>query len=511
MKAHLLHRDRDFDAKAMPPRHADALSQDLELATLIGAMAGSDRFLAEVAGAALLASLTDPEAIVYRQHVLQDCLANEDVVRGMYALALETIEAERKNYLSSVLRNPAWVLHRSVEVLQMFVASLRRLRGVAEENVTLFRSDGFRTLFRTLIEELGDDYFAAIRRHLKQLRFDRGVLISARLGEGARGMDTVLRRPNPPEGSWIDRVFAPHAPGYSFTLADRDEAGARALSDLRDQGINLVANALGQSTDHILGFFTMLRTELAFYVGCLNLRAVLRQQGAPICFPRPLGGKQRDHEASGLYDICLALTMGRGVVSNGISARDKGLVIITGANQGGKSTFLRSIGLAQVMMQCGMFVGAERFTADVCERIFTHYKREEDTEMNSGKFDEELRRMSDIIDQITPGSLVLFNESFASTNEREGSEIAREVVAALLDRRIKVFFVSHQYEFARAFERSGRSDVLFLRAERREGGTRTFHIGEGRPEPTSHGEDLYRQIFVGLARPAPPADTSARA
>ena len=114
-------------------------------------------------------------------------------------------------------------------------------------------------------------------------------------------------------------------------------------------------------------------------------------------------------------------------------ADGKDLVIITGANQGGKSTFLRSVGLAQVMMQCGMFVAAEAFRSTVCDALFTHYKREEDEAMRSGKFDEELARMSQIVDHITPRSLILFNELFAATNVREGSEIGRQIVTALLE------------------------------------------------------------------------------
>ena len=82
------------------------------------------------------------------------------------------------------------------------------------------------------------------------------------------------------------------------------------------------------------------------------------------------------------------------------------------------------------MMQCGMFVAAESFRANVSDGVFTHYKREEDANMKSGKLDEELGRMSAIIDNVTPNSIVLFNESFASTNEREGSEIARQIVRA---------------------------------------------------------------------------------
>jgi len=71
--------------------------------------------------------------------------------------------------------------------------------------------------------------------------------------------------------------------------------------------------------------------------------------------------------------------------------------------------------------------------ANLCGGIFTHYKREEDTSMRSGKLDEELSRMSSIVDKMTPTSILLLNESFASTNEREGSEIARQLVQALLE------------------------------------------------------------------------------
>ena len=102
--------------------------------------------------------------------------------------------------------------------------------------------------------------------------------------------------------------------------------------------------------------------------------------------------------------------------------------MITGANQGGKSTFLRSVGVAQLMTQCGMFVGAQSLRVNVCDGVFTHYKREEDETMESGKLDEELARMSEIADHIGAGSVLLCNESFAATNEREGSQIARQVV-----------------------------------------------------------------------------------
>jgi DNA mismatch repair ATPase MutS len=183
------------------------------------------------------------------------------------------------------------------------------------------------------------------------------------------------------------------------------------------------------------------------------------------------------------------------VVGNDLEAAGKDLVIITGANQGGKSTFLRSIGLAQVMMQSGIFVPAESFSANVCAALFTHYKRKEDASMKSGKLDEELSRMSAIIDMITPNAMVLLNESFAATNEREGSEIARQIVSALVERRVEVFFVTHLYEFAHGFYQQRKGNVLFLRADRQADGRRTFKLIEGEPLQTSFGEDVYHKVF----------------
>jgi MutS domain V len=93
-------------------------------------------------------------------------------------------------------------------------------------------------------------------------------------------------------------------------------------------------------------------------------------------------------------------------------------------------------------------VPAASFSANLCDGLFTHYKREEDATMQSGNLDEELSRMSDIVDHLTANSMVLLNESFAAAHEREGSEIARQIVGALVEKRIKMFFVTHLYAFA---------------------------------------------------------------
>jgi DNA mismatch repair ATPase MutS len=500
MKAFLMHPDQDFDLQQELPAHQAALTHDLELDTLFEAMARGDQFLFQVAERAVLSSLKDPEAIIYRQQVLTDCLEQPAIVRELYGIAVEAIQREKKIW-GVFMNSPDMILHHSVQVLELFVSILKRLRSIADNQAGRFRSEGFARFFAMLATELDDDYFMTVEAHLRELKFRRGVLISTELGKGNKGIHHVLRRA--PELSWRERLSLGTRAGYGFTIPDRDENGFRALEEIRARGINQVANALAESTDHIRSFFAMLRAELGFYVGCLNLHERLGDKGEPTCFPQPVAPGSRALAAQGLYDVCLALHVNAGVVGNDVDADNRSLVMITGANQGGKSTFLRSVGVAQLMLQCGMFVGARSLRAGVVDSVFTHFKREEDATMESGKLDEELSRMSDIADAITPNSVLLCNESFAATNEREGSEIARQVVRALLDSGVVVFFVTHLFDLANGFYRQELATALFLRAERQPDGRRTFRLVQGEPLPTSYGEDSYRRIFGAAPDPVP--------
>jgi len=494
MKVFLMHRERDFDWQRKLPANEQALTQDLGLNLLFEAMALGDRFLSDVAKTVVLSSLKHPEEIVYRQQVLGDCLKQPAIVRAIYEIAVEAIEAEKKVWLGLFSQSPDAILHRSLEVLQLLMGALKKLRHIADEHTGRFESEGFAVFFTMLAKELDDKYFLEIEDHLRQLRFRDGVLISAGLGKGLKGTNYVLHEL--PRLSWLQRIsLLMDRSAYSFRIADRDEAGARALGELKDRGTNLVANALAQSTDHIKSFFNMLRSELGFYLGCLNLHERLAQKAEPTCFPVPFALGTRALSFHGLYDVCLALRVQDRVVGNDIDADRKLLVMITGANQGGKSTFLRSNGLAQLMMQCGMFVPAEAFSSNVCDGIFTHFKREEDATMTSGKLDEELSRMSDIADNMTPNCVLLCNESFAATNEREGSEIARQIIRALLETGVMVFFVTHLFDLAKGFYLQQMDSAMFLRADRQPDGRRTFRVVEGEPLPTSYGEDVYKRIF----------------
>jgi hypothetical protein len=505
MKAYLLHDACDFPWHRGEFWNERTLNQDLELDTLYRTMAAGDEYLYDTVKKVVPVSLSDVAAILYRQAVLNDCIEHEETVRQLYAIAVEAMEVEKKSFYWSISASPGSVLHSARDLVQALLGVLGKLRRVADDNIEQFRSPGFRRFYGMIQSELTDDYFVTITRCLKDLKFSGGVLISARPGRGNKGEQYILRKPHEKDPNLLRRLFTKGPPSRTFHIPDRDENGARALSELEARGINHVANALAQSADHMKSFFFMLRAELGFYIGCLNLHSELRRRGMPVCFPVPHAAAERRHRYRQLYDVSLALRLDQAPVANDADATNKSLIVVTGANQGGKSTFLRSVGIAQILLQAGMFLGAREFEANVAKAIFTHYKREEDSTMRSGKFDEELKRMREIVDHLVENGLFLSNESFASTNEREGSQIGRQIVDALLDHHVKVVLVTHLFTLAQGLHEAGSYPTLFLRAERRDDGVRTFRLVEAEPLQTSFGQDLYRQIF----RDAPLPDEEA--
>ncbi len=126
MKAHLLYPERDFDVQSPRPANESDLTADLALEALLRAMAGGDKFVGDVARKVVLTGLDDPDDIRYRQAILADCVEQPETVRAMYAIAVEAIDRERRVWPFGLENNPGSLLSRSIQVLRIFLESLRQ-------------------------------------------------------------------------------------------------------------------------------------------------------------------------------------------------------------------------------------------------------------------------------------------------------------------------------------------------------------------------------------------------
>ena len=244
----------------------------------------------------------------------------------------------------------------------------------------------------------------------------------------------------------------------------------------------------------MMHFFEHFIEEISFYMGVVRFMKRMEPLYITLMMPEPKPHGTTDTAFKNLYELSMAVYTQKKPVGNSLLLKDNRMTLITGANQGGKSTFLRSYGIAQVLMQCGMPVPASKFSAPIYPQIFTHFTRSEDEQLSNGRLSEELQRMSNMVDKAVPDSLFLLNESFASTTEKEGSKIAEGILRAFYEKRITTMMVTHLYQLAKRLYDESPAGSHFLVAERTENGTRTYKMLKGEPSHTSFGTDLFKVL-----------------
>ncbi|MGW4741603.1 MutS-related protein [Nocardia xishanensis] len=476
------------DREVRTAANGDNTFGDLGIESLGAAMANGDTAILDAVRAVLAAPVTDPEVIRYRQAVLTDCRAHPAVVRELYRIATEATEVKRWKTGPAQHANGRLVL--ALQPLTELVTSLRRLRATCDRDGRAFRAAGLTDLMATVAAELDDEYLDTVEAQLAAMDFAYGVHIGAGLGAGNELAGIVLHEPVRRRRFGFDRRA-----GHAFRVIEEPEPEFDPVMRLRDRALSVIADVVDDATDHVQDFFRRLHTGLAFYLGCLTLHDRLSRAGAPLCLPTSHPAGTPRLRCTGLRDIALCLSSGQPVVGNDIYATGRSLIVVTGANSGGKSTLLRSVGAAQLMMQAGMFVVADGFEADVRDGVFTHFVTDEDRTMSHGKLVDELARMSHIVDRAGPNSLLLCNESFSSTSERDATRIAEPLIDGLAAAGVRVVFVTHLYEFADQRYRSAYPTDLFLRAGHHADGTRTFRFAPAPPEATSHAADVFRRVF----------------
>ncbi|WFR66090.1 hypothetical protein P9139_13785 [Curtobacterium flaccumfaciens] len=478
------------------PYGSDDLVRDLEIERILLRMSRGDDFIKSVCRAALLHPLHDVDEIRRRQGGVEDCIRNDDAVRAIYDLAGRALDVQRSIYMSIYARRPAALLSRAQRLLADLGGSLLELRRHLEDHESAFRSPAFRAFAETVRTRLDDEFMARYREQVRRLEFRSGVGMRVRLGRSAEIIPEQLHTVQRSTWNPLSRLTS-SAPSFSFTIPERDESGANAAADLRDRALVRAAQHGNQALEDVLGFFRQIRTATAFYLGAANLADELTQLGGDLVMPRFIAD-DGDQRIDGLYDPSLALRLDRRPTLNDIDLHGKPLLVITGANQAGKSTTLRALGLLQLFAQAGMHVPASHADVHIVGRVFTHWAREEDSGLVHGKFDEELQRVSDIVRRIRRGDVLLSNESFSSTNETEGSTIAAEVIRALVGSGVRVWCVTHLFTFANDLWQHDQERAHFVRAAAADpdtDGSAPFRLAAAPPEPTSHGADVFNRVF----------------
>jgi len=201
-----------------------------------------------------------------------------------------------------------------------------------------------------------------------------------------------------------------------------------------------VFTALEQFGEHHAGFIdaTVARfdREVRFYLAYLDLIAPLRSAGLPFCYPE-VGGPG-EVEVDEAFDLALALklaTEGKKPVPNDFELRgSERILVVTGPNQGGKTTFARMFGQLHYLASLGLPVPAASARLSLFDRVYTHFDREERAEDLTGKLEDDLLRLHRIVESATAASVVILNESLSSTTVDDALFISGQVLGELMAR-----------------------------------------------------------------------------
>jgi len=214
--------------------------------------------------------------------------------------------------------------------------------------------------------------------------------------------------------------------------------------------INLIARRLAAVYETLIDLFSNIRGELVFYKYALNMIGYMKVTGIPCCLPE-ISSKEQECSADfeGLCDITLATSYKSveskfEVVKNDyiLKENDKTNIII-GANQSGKTTFLRALGSSLVFARAGLPVPAVKARLSLFKNLYTHFQRYDEDLKNEGQLDTELSEMETIVYSAGRDSVILMNESFSSTGLKDAKQIASDVLSALSYVGAKVIYVTH--------------------------------------------------------------------
>lgn len=476
-----------------------------------------DPYIINIMRKVMLVPLSSREELVYRQQIIKDTIDSPELMLKLYWIAKDACEdikkykENEKEQKNKHVENVGTAIS-SYEMLQQVIHHMGILEAFLKQTQSLPTSMGLKTLYERYFTEFSEEYMKLLLDTMHDLEvFMNGgaVKYSAQLGPGMKQMQIKLhtlipsgyekrKRTQEPSGTatikWYQKLF------QSDTIVMKEEVLLREAHSVENAIFTYLMGFFEAFIKEMIEFFEQLHIATAFYVGCYQLKERMCRFHLPYCMPKVNDSGTKDFVFGGLYELSMALLMQKLPRRNDLFSKDMWLYIITGANQGGKSTYLRSIGIAQVMMQCGMFVAADGYESNLYDNLFMHFTRREDSAMNSGRLDEEMKRMDGIVRTVTKNSMVLLNESFATTTEKEGSMIAMDLVKAFYEAGIKICMVTHLLQFANDMYQLHPVHAMFLSAERKENGERTFKILEHAPSATSFGLDLYDEIILNQKR-----------
>jgi DNA mismatch repair protein MutS len=431
--------------------------------------------------------LYDPDTISYRQEVIEDLIRNPELVEHLDSLfpvidALVKYSFHKEKGLNSLhevtwrigeLRNIVDCIGGLGEIFAGVEGSINSLglRSLRDEIRTIQNDPTFQNLVRELPEMLSklrscasitigvnlDSSLQPVQAALLSIneeRFTNQSILSKLTGiknenEGIAPLHSVPQRAV--EGHYAFPVSSELGWGVEPMMVPLFADLAKVL----EKTTLPIVKQLRQYKEIHSRLFISLRQGLIFYLGAVRFISRLQNQGLPVCQPRIAPQADRVCEVEDSYNVNLAYHISQvadgqspaDITQNDIHTGPEGrILILTGPNQGGKTTYMQGAGIVQVLAQAGCYVPGRQARISPVDQIYTHFPLEEKPETDTGRLGEEAMRIRKIFEHVTRYSLVLLNESLSSTSFSESLYLAQDIVRMLRRVGARAIYSTHLHE-----------------------------------------------------------------
>lgn len=420
----------------------------------------------------------DPDVILYRQAVLDDLLANPELAERFTSLLPVINSLYQYSYRSkpemSWLHEVVWRAGELQNIIDCF-EGMGQILDVVKGRI---HSEGLRNLQEEIRKARNDPKYQSLVKELpvllSKLQSRASITIGVNLDASLRPVQAVLLSVNekPFTGqSLLTRLFGGQtdrqglAPLHSASQQSLTPGGLvdplmvplfADLANVLEKTAIPIADQLKQYAGIHGHLFTDLRQALIFYLGSMRFIQRFEKLGLPMCRPQIIPGDERRCEVKDSYNVHLVLrhlktagSTGPAIIMNDIRMDPGGrILILTGPNGGGKTTFIQGAGVVHVLAQLGCHVPGTQATLSPLDQLFTHFPLEEKPESSTGRFGEEAIRLGNIFERVTRHSLVLLNESLSSTSFSESLYLAQDIVRILRRIGTRAVYSTHLHELA---------------------------------------------------------------
>lgn len=479
---------------------------------------------------------TDEEVLNYRLDILEDFLNVPQLEAVLYENVHKLYVNEHVNIQKLGLADSFYALNTRLNSLKTFIECITNCHEFCQKFQDRFRSEALKGLVEYFASVYNSEYFDEVKRETDEcLRIlakgVKSVTVGINFDDMMRPVEAMLLSVSTDSikkkgrFDWIFKHLdggADRAIGRTHSLYnenggtnDLEAPLFRELKEINSEYISHLDRAIRayfkKSTEDILTF----ESQMSFYIGAKRIIDAVRARGLEMCRPKYLKMDERRLDAKGVFDLSFYTqmvssdpmgTLKDKIITNDCKMDDDGrFFVLTGANNGGKTTYTRAIGIIQVMAQAGIYVPCTSCEISPVDFIYTHFPKEEEVGLNTSRFTQECKQFKVTVDNATRYSMLLLNESIQSTTPTECVFIATELTKIFRCIGVRGVYATHLLELAKNLDKlnaevEGDTKLVSIvtTVDTTADNKRLYRIVRSAPQEFGYAQTIYKKFGVSF-------------